>query len=69
MVVGGEESSVLPVLSGIPQGSVRGLGPLLFILFINDVTFQISPGSTLSLFADDMTLFHTILTVEDYWIL
>ena len=33
------------------------------------VTLQISPESTLSLFADDMTLFCTILTVEDYWAL
>ena len=67
VVVDGEESSVLPVLSGIPQGSV--LGPLLFILFINDVTLHISPGSRLSLFADDMTLFRTISTIDDYWIL
>ena len=55
VVVGGEVSTVLSVLSGVPQGSV--LGPLLFILLLNDVTLQISPGSTLSLFADDMALF------------
>ena len=67
VAVGGEQSSVLPVLSGVPQGSV--LGPLLFVLFINDAVMQISPGSSLSLFADDMTLFRPILTVEDYWIL
>ena len=56
VVVDGEESSILPVLSGVPQGSV--LSPLLFILFITDVTLQISPGSSLSLVADDMTLSH-----------
>ena len=67
VVVDGEESSVLLVLSGVPQGSV--LGPLLFILFINEVTLHISPGTRLSLFADDMTLFRTILTIDDYWIL
>ena len=40
--------------SGVPQGSV--LGPLLFNVYINDITTQIS-GPILQ-FADDLKMFY-----------
>ena len=43
-------SHLLPVLSGIPQGSI--LGPLLFLVYVNDISDHIS-NSVLYLFADD----------------
>ena len=68
VVVGGACSPVLPVISGVPQGSV--LGPLLFLLiYINDVVNVISSENSLSLFADDMTIYRPIRTIQDYYVL
>ena len=50
--VDGADSHVLPVASGVPQGSV--LGPLLFILYINDVATAVSTESEVNMFADDI---------------
>ena len=48
-------STWLPVISGVPQGSV--LGPLLFNLFINDLTDNFDPSISAKLFADDLKIY------------
>ena len=52
----GSFSDWLPVTSGVPQGSI--LGPLLFVLYVNDVPNYIQYNSTIALFADDSKLFN-----------
>lgn len=48
-------SSIISVSSGVIQGSV--LGPILFILFINDLSVLVDLSVKLELFADDLKLF------------
>ena len=65
VVINGELSEPKNVTSGIPQGSV--LGPLLFVIFINDLPDQVK--SDMFLFADDTKIFRRISTKQDEVIL
>ena len=60
VVLNGQMPSWEPVLAGIPQGSV--LGPLLFLIYINDSSKNFS--SSTKLFADDTSIFSTVKNVN-----
>ncbi len=62
VVLNGEASSWEAVLSGMPQGSI--LGPVLFIVHINDIDLVLKMITLLRKFADDTKLGQVVGTVE-----
>ena len=51
--VGNTDSAAVALISGVIQGS--GIGPLLFVMFINELAEALrSFGVTVKLFADDL---------------
>ena len=64
-MVNGAVSDVSEVISGVPQGSI--LGPLLFIMYIDDIAeLDLSPDTTLIIYADDILLYMPINSPSDY---
>jgi hypothetical protein len=61
VVLNGQASDWMEVLSSVPQGSV--LGPILFIIFVNRVPQAVK--NLLSLFADDMKLYRGLKSDTD----
>ena len=60
-------SNILNVNSGVPQRLI--LGPLLFIIFINDIYDCIDPNTKISQYADDTKIWRQILSEHDCEIL
>ena len=61
VVVDGDKSEAGPVISGVPQGTV--LGPILFLIFINDLPNNLS--CKVRLFADDCIVYKEIRRQTD----
>jgi hypothetical protein len=63
VVIDGQFSREADVTSRVPQGTV--MGPLLFLLFINDLPSVVDPSTTCRLFADDCLIYREIHNEED----
>lgn len=60
--VNGEQSDDVVVTSGVPQGSI--LGPLLFVLYVNDLPKCVNFSNVL-MYADDVKLYKAIVSTSD----
>ena len=67
VVLDNHMSDEVKVLSGVPQGSI--LGPLLFVLFINDIYANIDANTNIELYADDTKIWRQIDSNHDCEIL
>ena len=56
-------SEWLPVISGVPQGST--LGPIMLLIYVNDIHVLNIITSTAKLFADNTKIYRQINKVED----
>ena len=63
VVIDGVCSELGDVLSGVPQGSI--LGPLLFVLFIDDIVSEVTTGTSIALYADDTKIWRHIQSISD----
>ena len=63
VIVDGEVSDSAPVTSGVPQGTV--MGPVLFIIFIDDLTEAIQYADLLK-FADDSKMTLKVKNLQDH---
>lgn len=62
VVINGFMSKGFKQISGVPQGS--NLGPLLFLLYVNDAVHTIRYAKCL-LYADDLKIFHKVKSIDD----
>ena len=60
-MIRGQQSDIGKIKPSVPEGSV--LGPLLFLIYVNDIT--ILTRSSMTLFADDTTLYIEIDNQND----
>ena len=62
VVVGDDKSDELEITKGVPQGSM--IGPLLFLLYINDIVKAVDPDVEVVLFADDAAFFLSATCIQ-----
>ena len=63
VIIDNAVSNSVDVLSGVPQGSI--LGPLLFVLFMNNIYKSIDAETNIELYADDTKIWREIKSESD----
>ena len=63
MLVDGVRSNEEAVMTGVPQGTV--LGPLMFLLYINDMPSHVHSKTRCCLLADNTLLYRLVETIAD----